>query len=172
MLLTVNSGQSSGQPAPVSQTNADSAVVGIRYNNFLAVLPGDAEGSTQNAVTRNYPGLKVTLLAAPHHGAESAGSNSLAWARAVKPGIVVFTSAFANSFGHPRRSSIENYLAQPGLMTARRHHVEFYDGKTGPIAKTIDRAVFTTGFAGSIDVTVDSQGSVALDCVKSAWGGC
>jgi beta-lactamase superfamily II metal-dependent hydrolase len=171
-LLTINASQAPRQPSPESRHNADSAVIAIRYNNFIAVLPGDAEGPTQNLVLKNYPGLKATLLAASHHGAESTGSNDRAWARALQPRMVIFSAAFENRFHHPRRTAVENYLAQPSLLPARPHHLEFYDDKTGPIARTVDKAVYTTGFAGSIDVTVDPSGAVNVSCSRAANGGC
>lgn len=171
-LLTINSSKAPRQPPPVSQHNADSAVIAVRYNSFVAVLPGDAEGPTQNLVLKNYPGLKATLLAASHHGADTAGSNDRAWAKALEPRIVIFSAAFENRFHHPRRTSVENYLMQPSLLSAPPHHLEFYDDKTGPIGRTVDKAVYTTGFAGSIDVTVDPSGTVTVNCTKAADGGC
>jgi beta-lactamase superfamily II metal-dependent hydrolase len=171
-LLTINAAEAPGQPPPVSRSNADSAVIAIRYNNFLAILPGDAEGQTQDQVLRHYPGLRPTVLAASHHGSDTAGSNSLAWARALNPGIVIFSAAFENGFGHPRADSVENYLGQPGLLAYRPHHIEFYDAAKKLVPKTIDKAVFTTGYAGSIDITVDPAGALTLNCEKSANGGC
>jgi beta-lactamase superfamily II metal-dependent hydrolase len=171
-LLTINGGQAPGQPPPLSRHNADSAVIAIRYGGFLAVLPGDAEGPTQKLALKNSPGLHPTLLAASHHGSDTAGSNELAWANATRPGIVVFTAALDNSFGHPRSTSVDNYLRQPSLFAYHAHHIDFYDDKRGPIPKTITKAMFTTGMAGSIDVTVNPSGVVSVDCAKAAEGGC
>jgi len=172
-LLTVNAAEAPGQAPPASRNNADSVVIAIRYGSFLAILPGDAEGETQEAVLRNYNGLHPTLLAASHHGADSAGSNDLAWARATQPGIVIFSAALDNSFGHPRSASVANYLAQPSLLASHPHQIGFYDDdRTGPTVKTVSRAIYTTGFAGTIDVLVNALGGVRVSCAKEAAGGC
>lgn len=171
-LLTVNASRRPGQKPPVSRNNADSAVIAIRYNQFLAVLPGDAEGPTEDQVLRNYPELRPTLLVASHHGADTAGSNSRAWARALRPGIVIFSAAFDNSFGHPRASAVENYLEQPGLLPVRAHHIEFYEDRTGPVPRTVDKAIYTTGYGGTIVVVADGKGGMGLDCANISAGGC
>jgi competence protein ComEC len=172
-LLTVNAAEAPRQPSPVSRNNADSVVIAIRYNGFLAVLPGDAEGLTQALVLKNHKGLHPTLLAASHHGADSAGSNDLAWARALQPRIVIFSAARENRFGHPRASSVANYLAQPRLLAARPHQIGFYDDdRTGPIVETVDKAIYATGYAGTLDVTVNAAGGVSVTCAREAADGC
>jgi competence protein ComEC len=97
-----------------SSKNAQSLVLMLEYEDFTAVLTGDAEGSTEARVSTNYDDtIQATVLTTSHHGANTNGSNSLAWANAVAPTVLI--SSAGRRFGHPRCAAVARFAATLGL---------------------------------------------------------
>lgn len=157
-VLTVNVPRRDGTNAP----NANSLVLLVRYGDFTAVLPGDAEGVTEKSALDNFPNLRdVTFLAAAHHGAETHHSNDPPWVSRISPRAVVYNAGWA--FRHPRCVVTDRY--RPHLATVTEHPMFCDPTKTSTPSATT-RAEYTTELAGPIVVTTDGT-TTTLDCPES-----
>lgn len=98
-----------------SNTNGDSVVTLLDYNNTEVLLTGDAESTTENdMVNQNLVG-DVDVLKVGHHGSNS--STTQAFLNKVKPEHSVI-SVGQNSYGHPT-STILNRLIGIGSKVWR-----------------------------------------------------
>ena len=99
-ILGVNAGVTS---------NDASMVVSMRYGNFQALFTGDMTGATEHAIRAAGLGTQLgsTVVTGAHHGADSLGSNSHAWAQATRPKLLLFSAG--KRFHHPRCVSVDNY---------------------------------------------------------------
>lgn len=93
----------SGEPA-----NNDSLVLRIEYGKASALLEGDAEAPTEQAMMTH--GLTpVTLLRVGHHGSRT--STTPEFFAAVSPKDAVVSVGKGNTFGHPRFEVITRIAA-------------------------------------------------------------
>jgi competence protein ComEC len=110
--------------------NNDSLVMRLRYRESSVLLEGDAEQAVEERMLASYD-LRADLLKVGHHG--SATSTSAAFIHAVQPRWAVISVGEGNSFGHPRRETLER-LQGEGTATYRTDvngAVSFYlDGKS------------------------------------------
>lgn len=127
-VLTVNT-PPAGKNNP---SNANSIVLMLKYGEFTVVLPGDAEGGTEDKASQELKKIthaRVDLLSASHHGAVSHRSNSKEWGRDTNPRIVTFSAAERHN--HPRCASMTDYYklaeaaydANQGTSGVGRHRV-------------------------------------------------
>ena len=160
-ILTANVGNSK---------NANSIGVLIYYDGFKALLPGDAEGVTQESMTANFGALTrdVDLLLASHHGSRSHRSNRSPWPEHVNPQIVVYSSG--DEFKHPRCSIVGNY--RPNLMDAATHPVwcDPIDDSSNNVTTDVDFAEYVTEVNGIVEVETDGD-TVSISCSNHP-GGC
>jgi competence protein ComEC len=108
-------------PQPVYRNRAapgnnDSLVLNIRFGRSSALLEGDAEASSEQAMLRNRPLPPVTLLKVGHHGSRTSSTPEFLHAAAPRDAIV--SVGKGNSFGHPRAEVIERF-AQAGTKLYR-----------------------------------------------------
>ena len=117
--------QTSAQPR-----NNDSLVLQLRYRQSSILLEGDAEGRVEQRMAALH-NLKSDLLKVAHHG--SATSSTPEFVNAVGPRWAVISVGAGNSFGHPRRETLE-HLQNEGVRTYRTDRqgaVTFYlDGQS------------------------------------------
>jgi competence protein ComEC len=110
--------------------NNDSLVMRLRYRESSALLEGDAERPVEQRMLATYD-LRADLLKVGHHG--SATSTTEEFLRAVQPRLAVISVGEGNSFGHPRRETLQRFQEQ-GAATYRTDlngAVSFYlDGKS------------------------------------------
>lgn len=106
--------------APGSNSNSRSCVVRFTIAGIRFLVMGDVEGKVEHAFVRHYlskdkrarrdvtdagdtqvpiSSLKADVLIAGHHGAKAATTTALL--KHVRPQHIVFSSGFANRFGHP-----------------------------------------------------------------------
>lgn len=138
-----------------SPKNSLSMVLLVSYEDFDAILTADATTVTEKRILGRYPHwwLDVELLKLGHHGS-STTSTSADWARATAPEVVVVSSGFENSHGHPRRFVVERTEA-----TAERsspHPFRWYHTQTQPEdVPAYAKAIYGTGSSGTIVVGSD-----------------
>jgi competence protein ComEC len=92
--------------APV---NNDSLVLRIDYGRSSALLEGDAEASSEDAMLNHHRLSPVTLLKVGHHGSKS--STTEEFLDAVAPRAAVISVGSHNTFGHPRAEVLERLEA-------------------------------------------------------------
>jgi len=84
--------------------NDDSLVLHMAYGQTSVMLEGDAETSSEMRMLGERD-LSSTLLKVGHHG--SATSTSPAFLNAVAPRFAIISAGRHNSYGHPRRGTLE-----------------------------------------------------------------
>jgi competence protein ComEC len=102
--------QSSTQPR-----NNDALVLQLRYRQSSILLEGDAERPVEQRMAAQHD-LKSDLLKVAHHG--SATSSTSEFLRAVRPRWAVISVGAGNSFGHPRKETLQ-HLQEEGVLTYR-----------------------------------------------------
>jgi competence protein ComEC len=117
--------QTSRQPR-----NNDSLVMRLSYRASSILLEGDAERPVEQRMAAVH-NLKSDLLKVAHHG--SATSSTPEFVRAVQPRWAIISVGVGNSFGHPRRETLQ-HLQEEGALTYRTDRngaVTFYlDGQS------------------------------------------
>src|SRR5262249_51132462 len=89
--------------------NNDSLVMRISYGQSSALLEGDAEGASEQAMLAK--GLvPATLLKVGHHGSRTSSTES--FVRAVHPKAAVISVGRGNTFGHPRGEIISRFASE------------------------------------------------------------
>jgi competence protein ComEC len=85
--------------------NNDSLVMRVEYGRASALLEGDAEAPSEQAMVANGRMAPVTLLKVGHHGSRT--STTPEFFRAAAPKDAVVSVGKGNTFGHPRYEVIE-----------------------------------------------------------------
>jgi len=83
----------------------------VTYGGFDFYFGSDLEGNGERAVApviTQTLGRKVDVLHVDHHGAETNGTSSTTFLYALDPEVAVLSVWNSNSFGHPRRTTVEN----------------------------------------------------------------
>ncbi|MBN1356985.1 DNA internalization-related competence protein ComEC/Rec2 [bacterium] len=122
-------------------TNNRSLVLGIEYNRFRALLPGDAEKEAEAGLIRYGTTLKSVLLKAGHHGSRT--SSTPAFLKAVSPDLIVIPCGVKNLFGHPHPEVIRRMNGLPNRPSVyrvdRNGMVEVVTDGTGMTVRSIRR---------------------------------
>lgn len=135
--------------------NASSLVLGLAYSGHRVILPGDATGATEQAVIANFgPDLHVALLEASHHGSESEGSNSDAWAQATSPENLIVSAGPIGHYGHPRCDALERYHH---FLLGASAHSENCVNAAGAQAFVSHRALYNTEDDGVLTFTISQS---------------
>jgi competence protein ComEC len=102
----------------------------LSYRQSSILLEGDAERPVEQRMASLHD-LKSDLLKVAHHG--SATSSTSEFVHSVRPRWAVISVGVGNSFGHPRRETLE-HLQDAGVLTYRTDRngaVTFYlDGQS------------------------------------------
>ncbi len=138
-----------------TEVNANSLVVKITFGNTSALITGDATKATEDFLRTNpHSSIPLTsnLLLVPHHGSE--GSSTPLFVQAVAPKIAIISAKNGNDHGLPRRSIVQYYVDQPGMLTdlgeAQSHSIATYGGVVAvldPMSTT--KAIWQTGVSGT-----------------------
>jgi hypothetical protein len=148
-------------PASASPTNARSIVLRVDFNEFEAILTGDATFDTEEHIAARYDPefLDVELLKIGHHGS-STTSTSADWAQRLRPDVAVVSAGFDNSFGHPRKTVLDRVAqftgdnAPPHFM---RWGVSSGGGTVLRTRRNYTEAIFNTASNGNIVVTTNGS---------------
>ena len=131
---------------PVGGTDHNDRSVGIvlRFGAFAAFLSGDSEvGELAHFLARNAV-PDVTLLKAPHHGAENGFTR--AFLEAARAEVVVI-SVGVNGYGHPRAEALAAYGATSERVyrTDRHGHVTVLGYQDGRYEVVLGDALVAAG---------------------------
>lgn len=101
-------------PATITSNNApsndDSLVLHAQWQQASALLEGDAEKKSEDAMLQHPQLLPSQLLKVGHHGSRT--STSPEFLHAVAPTIALISSGRDNHFGHPRMEVLQRLQAQ------------------------------------------------------------
>jgi competence protein ComEC len=131
-------------PGAVSSHNNSSCVLLVQIGTHRILLPGDIDKSQEKELVRYWRDtLAADWLLAAHHG--SITSSSLLWLKYVQPGAVVFSSGYANAFGHPHAQVLERYRSVQAITvaTSRTGALELYFTDTGEIISRPFRVIMS-----------------------------
>ena len=111
--------------------NNDSLVLRVDYGRSSALLEGDAEAPSENAMLATGSVHPVTLLKIGHHGSRT--STTPSFFNAASPRVAVISVGRNNTFGHPRPEVIARTAAAhiPLYRTDRFGLVQFLLTKDG-----------------------------------------
>jgi competence protein ComEC len=109
-------GPAMGYSNPGAPKNDDSLVLAMQYGKASALLEGDAETPSEQAMVRAGLVHPVTLLKVGHHGSRT--SSTEAFVAAAAPQDAVISVGRRNTFGHPRPEVVAR-LAQHGARVFR-----------------------------------------------------
>lgn len=151
--------------------NNHSVVVRIDFGRASFLFLGDLQREAAEDMLADYadnPGaFDVDVLHTSHHGADNGTSDALL--AAVSPQLAVISmggrreagSSTAWGHGHPRRTAIDVMQQPPYVVTASRPPVTFWAARDEEVPfepVTVDRAIFATGWEGTIRVVARSDG--------------
>jgi competence protein ComEC len=94
-----------GEGGDESNTNNDSLVLRLTYEEVAFLLPGDIQADVEQALVRSGAYLRSSVLKVPHHGAKTSASQ--AFLEAVSPQVAVISVGADNRFGHPSEEVLE-----------------------------------------------------------------
>ena len=160
--------------------NNDSVVLRVDFGEASVLLPGDLELLAIARMVKRYEKkpemLDADVFVVPHHG--SRNSSTLDLVRRVSPEIALITAGpydrylkteeeyTARAFGHPNQVAIDHLLAKGGVSGLRPAPIEAWVGVRGRwkekksefARRTIDRAIYSTGWDGHVVVTGNAKG--------------
>ncbi len=102
-----------GPGAPSEDPNRRTVVILASYGEVDALLSADAETD----VTAKLLNRQVEFLKVAHHGSEDPGLE--AELGELRPAIAVISCGRGNSYGHPRRETLDALATVPGLLIRR-----------------------------------------------------
>ncbi|MGO0306546.1 DNA internalization-related competence protein ComEC/Rec2 [Endozoicomonas acroporae] len=86
------------------RSNDASCVLKVTAGSDSLLLPGDISGRVEKRLIEQGAELESRVLVAAHHGSRFSSSSD--FLSAVQPGAVIFSSGFANRFGHPAAETL------------------------------------------------------------------
>ena len=87
------------------RSNDASCVLKVTAGKDSIILPGDASDRVERKLLEQSVDLQANVLVAAHHGSRSSSSSD--FLAAVGAQTVIFSSGFANRFGHPSPAAVE-----------------------------------------------------------------
>lgn len=96
-----------------AELNNYSAIVHLRYRDTTFLFTGDAEGISEEEITKD---IRADVLKVGHHGSDS--STSAAFLSQVNPRYAVISVGEGNTYGHPD-NAILSRLEKGGIATYR-----------------------------------------------------
>ena len=117
---------------PAWDSNNNSVVLKLDYEEISFLLTADIEAEAERYMTKNSPGLESDVLKAPHHGSNS--STTTTFLREVNPRWAVISAGEGNQYGHPHPSvmaRLKETVGEEGVFsTANQGTIKFStDGK-------------------------------------------
>ena len=139
-----------------SQKNTESIVLLLSYENFDAILTGDATRITEDKILKFHEDewLRSEVYKIPHHGS-STTSKDQALGVAAQPLLAMTSNGFRNSYGHPRKKAIQKLL--PFLAEAPSHQIRWCTSQSSCRKEMVDVHFYTTATSGTIIVGSDGK---------------
>lgn len=96
-------------PAKLTDDTNNNSIVGkLKYNDFTMMFTGDAEKDIENTLVKKYGDeLKSLVLKSPHHG--STTSSTEQFLKAVNPEVALISLGAGNEYGHPHKEILARY---------------------------------------------------------------
>jgi competence protein ComEC len=88
-------------------SNAMSCVLLVKSVDQSAWLSGDLDAARETRLALEQPGLRATVMLAPHHGSRTSSSPVLL--NTLRPDWVLVQSGYRNRFGHPAPEVLDRY---------------------------------------------------------------
>jgi competence protein ComEC len=98
----------------ITSGNDDSVVLRLCYGAVSALLAGDIEQPSEDALVQSGVALQADVLKVPHHGSRT--SSSASFIDAVRPASAVISVGDRSRFGHPHADVLERYLARSAKL--------------------------------------------------------
>ena len=141
--------------------NISSAIVRITvgHDNHY-IFPGDATEKTTARILNNLhkrTDLKTKFLVSSHHGADSHGSNNLAWAFATSPEVVAFSASKHLGYRHPRFTALSNYYLSGSLKSLEEHNIVFAADLGKSSVEILNESPQTSRFFGSSKLEIINE---------------
>jgi competence protein ComEC len=160
--------------------NNDSVVLRVDFGEASLLLPGDLELLAIARLVKKYEKhpelIDADVYLVPHHG--SRNSSTADFVRRVSPEVAIISNGpydrylqteeeyTARVFGHPNQVSIDHLLVKGGVSGRRASPIEAWVGVRGAwkekksefAKRTIDRAIYSTGWDGTVVVTANANG--------------
>lgn len=160
--------------------NNDSVVLRVDFGQASFLLPGDLELLAIARLVKMYAGrpelLDADVYLVPHHGSKN--SSTLDLVRRVSPEVAIISAGpyerylqteeeyTAHVFGHPNQVAIDHLMAKGGVSGQRPAPIDAWVGVKGAwkekkaefARRTIDRAIYSTGWDGTVVVTASASG--------------
>jgi hypothetical protein len=144
-------------------TNGKSIVLLVSYKKFDAILTGDGDGGTEDAILANPvfdDRLDCELVKLGHHG--SANSSKAAWFKALSPEVGVVSATYDYIYGHPTEETVGRLSkhAVDAPLHAFRDWKKIPKNEKKETRAPIDtpdfsKAIYSTATNGNIVVTSD-----------------
>lgn len=159
---------------PWTNPNNHSLVLRIDFGKASFLFVGDLEDTASNEMLREYAAnpsvLDVDVYAVSHHGAGDDTTDPLL--KAMSPRIAMISMgtavargrATASGYGHPRRRAIDVMQKQPEIVSDTRPGRSFAVASQQNVFvnEPISRAIYGTGWEGSLIVEATSQGQYRI----------
>lgn len=126
-----------------SNSNDNSVVCLLRYNDFSAIFTGDMSSSAEISNLSKFS--DVNVLKAGHHGSNT--SSSQAFLNVTRPEVAVISAAKGNSYGHPHIETLQRLFGIGASV--------YGTFKSGSIVVTTDGTAYSIN-AGSKVTTADA----------------
>lgn len=168
-------GGGSAQAKRYSTPNNHSVVVRIDFGRASFLFLGDLQQEGADDMLDEYSAnpdvFDVDVYLSAHHGAENGTSDRLVAAMSPKIAIISMGDksstkpSTAFDHGHPRLSTIALMQDEPAIVSNTRTPVTFWgaDAEETPFkAVKISRAIYGTGWEGSLIVTAKADGTYSV----------
>jgi competence protein ComEC len=112
-------------------TNEQSIVAKLSFDNQSFLLTGDAPQDIEALLTKTYSEdyLNIDILKVSHHGSKSA--TSINFVKALTPATAVISCGLNNSYGHPDKSVLDNLKGAQILRTDLQGSIRFLFDQSG-----------------------------------------
>jgi len=147
-----------------SSKKASSIVLMIRYDDFEAILTGDATTATEAVIMDRFSKewLDADLLKVGKHGSLTTSTGGQ-WEKTIKPKAAIVSSGSKNSAGHPRKELLER-LEPYTLNNQDTHAIEYatWDSAKNKYiwhsAAQYTEAIYSTATNGNLVLKSDGNG--------------
>ena len=124
----------------ITETNAASLVILVKYGEIKALFTGDAPIVVEEELLNLYPKLlkDIDILKLGHHGSDT--STSSKFLNHTKPNVLIVSAGAQNSYGHPNKNVIRR--VEDYIKSNPKENAVIYETKDGTISICITKTNF------------------------------